>query len=452
VRRRRFLVLAALLVAVLAVIGTFYAEWHRRHQAALDAALVRAREKDDLNGMESLVRRGAAPRTPDEGEAMLLAAASGGRVTLARGLLARGAMIAERDAKRAGEGEALDDSLCYFYRDEESVLEQAARTPSPIPAGYLALGRFQLRRGELPAASRSFEAAYQLAQRDPTIEAALARVKSRADLARAIGIQLNTGVSVIALEMLPQQRLLHRWVALAAHVHSQLNSRFTGLRLLLVEQKGPDCRIVWRSRVLVDPRSPNEGFDDVGLHVEDLSGTGQTQVIVSKLFVGADWRPSHLDLFQPAGDRLIRRLGITSSEGFELVRLGGPGRGQIRNYFEIGWDMSHAEQPRWQSIYGWDGHHFRLVDDLYPNEFRDWAGDLRQLLKKHPEDPEILEYLAYSDQLLGHRAQALQEFRQAEHAIRAAIDDEPDRELRGRLRTMLRHTRRLAASETASGQ
>ena len=90
---------------------------------------------------------------------------------------------------------------------------------------------------------------------------------------------------------------------------------------------------------------------------------------------------------------------------------------QVLNEYEIGHSMSHAEQPRWNDIYEWDGKKYSIANKKYPEHFAELKKELIFTLKNHPEDYEILTYRGQIDEIEGHSKQALHWYRNAERAL-----------------------------------
>src|SRR5688572_29845679 len=62
--------------------------------------------------------------------------------------------------------------------------------------------------------------------------------------------------------------------------------------------------------------------------------------------------------------------------------------------------MCHADQPRWLTIYSFKNGRYVLANNDFPQEFRQWPHELREVLKYFPDAGEIAWHLgkAYETQ------------------------------------------------------
>jgi tetratricopeptide (TPR) repeat protein len=458
VRTRGFIGLAALLIGVVGAIGATYSGWQRRHGAALDAALGRALESREPAAIDSLVYRGAKPLSPKEGEALLLLAANSGRVSTTERLLSRGAMIGAKPSRRQGETETLEDAEILEWNDAGRTLAQAARRLEPRAEGWVASGRYQLRGERYALAADALRRASTLSRSDVSVAAEYGQARDHATVAHNLQAQLPSGKSIVAVRPLPDASTPGEWLALEATcAHGQSEVEYTNVRLLLVRRQVKAYQILWRSPLLDLADTPIGRFCALALRVDDLFGRGQPEILVSERGTGFGRSPTALQLFRPDGERLARELVLDSAEELELAELGRDGRRQIRRTFEIGWGaytgrMSHAEQPRWQSLWGWDGRRFRVVDADYPAAFREWPHELSTVLQEYPDDPELLEYLGYAEQILGHSDRARRHYEEALSAIGKALRTERDADLRTALQELQRRVRHRLMLEAKVGK
>jgi hypothetical protein len=213
----------------------------------------------------------------------------------------------------------------------------------------------------------------------------------------------------------------------------------------LFEESPQGYRKVWQSGRLRDPRLGLEGaLSDVQLYVLDLTGDGVSEAAVWKLFMGASWMPSHVDVFAWRGHRLVKILGVSSSEPIWIEDLHHDGRYEIGNYYEIGLDLAHCEQPLWTDIYAYRQRQYVLANEDFPQEFQGRVEELRELLKCYPWDPEILEYLGILHEIEGRPKAALAAYRYAERACRDRLQKKPDTELERLRKDLQSRIRRLS--------
>ena len=442
--KRRLFGLAMLLLVVLATVGTVYSSWQRRHGAALDAALGHALRARDLAAIDSLVYRGAKPLSPKAGEELLLLAANSGQISTTERLLSRGAMVGAKPSRGLDETETLEDAEILEWSDAGRTLAQAARRLEPRPEGWVALGRYQVRGERYALAAAALQRAPTLSRSGASLAAEYGQARDRASVAHNLQAQLPSGKSIVGVRPLPDVGAPGEWLALEATcAPGQSEVEYTNVRLLLARRQVKAHQILWRSPLLDLAGTPIRRFCALALRVDDFFGRGRPEILVSERGTGFGRSPTALQLFRPDGKRLVRELTLDSSEELELAELGRDGRRQIRRTFEIGWGaytgrMSHAEQPRWQSLWGWDGRRLRVVDADFPAAFRDWPHELSTVLQDYPDDPELLEYLGYAEQILGHRDRARRHYEEALSSIQKALYTERDADLRSALQE-LRH-------------
>jgi hypothetical protein len=199
---------------------------------------------------------------------------------------------------------------------------------------------------------------------------------------------------------------------------------------------------MWQSDALRDPRLKAAAFDEVALYVDDLTGDGIPEAAVSKVFVGGSWQPSHLDVFAWRSHQLTKILGLRSSLPIWIEDIGHDGRYEIGNYSDIGWDMSHAEQPYWTDIYAYKRGQYVLANAPFPREFHGWIRRLRTVLKRHPGDFEILKYEGIVHEIEGRPRAAFAAHRSAARECAALLEDERDPRLHARLEWQLNDIRR----------
>jgi hypothetical protein len=111
---------------------------------------------------------------------------------------------------------------------------------------------------------------------------------------------------------------------------------------------------------------------------------------------------------------LTRILSATSDEDFRVQDLRRDGRYEVWSEYCIGYELSHAEQHRWNDIYAYDARQGTYVqaDREFPREFRRHAAEIAQLLRKH-RDPQLLEYLGVCREIEGRPSAALWAYQEA---------------------------------------
>jgi hypothetical protein len=168
----------------------------------------------------------------------------------------------------------------------------------------------------------------------------------------------------------------------------------------------PDCRQIGASFPLKDPRMDDGPFDSVTCHAIDMTKDGIPELVVHELSPGGSWSPSQMEVFAWRGGRLMKILQAQSSEPLCLEDINQNGTYQVRNCYEIGNFMCHAEQPRWSDVYAYQNGAFVLANRRFPKAFTQWPESLRKTLQKYPDDDGIQAYLCLTYALLGREQKA----------------------------------------------
>jgi hypothetical protein len=290
----------------------------------------------------------------------------------------------------------------------------------------------------------SFERAIRRSRSDATARREYHEAGRLLWVFRAASTQISGGYHPLQIQRFNAPGGIPLWAVLAAKVETgePFGTKFVEPRLALFQERQGHYRNIWQSGVLGDPRLKGETFDDVALYVADLTGDGVPEAAVSKVFIGGSWMPSHLDVFAWRGHQLARILGLASSQPIWIEDIDHDGRYEIGNYYEIGWDMFHWEHPYWTDIYAYRGGSYRLADGEFPRAFRGWAHRLRRALKKHPADPQILQYLGIVHEIEGRPRAAFGALRSAARECAALLENEGDARLHARLKWQLNDIRR----------
>jgi Tetratricopeptide repeat len=172
-------------------------------------------------------------------------------------------------------------------------------------------------------------------------------------------------------------------------------------------------RCVFRKGSLDDPRFKGDPPLAVGLKCLDLNGDGIDEVVVTQERLGASWEPGCAIVFEPATNQLIPLATLTSHFRVNVERLGGYDQPVISITYAIGTTLAHAAQPNWTDYYSYDGQRMILANGFLPKQFRAWPGDLKKVLRNHPDDPEIWYYLGAAYKILNETQKANRAFAKA---------------------------------------
>lgn len=449
---RRVLLWAIALTAILWSVHATQEGLRDYRRRELSGRLARALDAYEWKPITSLIRQGADPLTRgSDGLTAMSRAASLGDLETLQAVLVRAQGDPLFVARELPElpGRKVDASS--DLAEQEGALARLVRQPRSerLLNAWLGLGLLRQRLGRYPEAEAAYRQAARLA---PTCVAASEGAEKAA---RAVGVvarvarMLPAGVRVRAVAPLRTVGKRETWAAVYYQPKDpQTGESYAWVRAGLYAVRPKGVVLLAPPLELRDPRF-ERGFRDVRVFVHDLTGDKQPELVVELSSMGASWDPSYLLVLSPQASGWKRLLGLTSSEPLWLEDLDGDGKYEAGNSHEIGSDMSHAEQPRWTDVYAFEGDRYVLANRRFPQEFRGWPQALHEVLKAHPEDWEILDYLGRTSEILGQPEQALDYYRRSAKALPPVIAqaaDSPDyrAELLGRLGAL---RKRVAALE-----
>lgn len=328
--------------------------------------------------------------------------------------------------------------------DAEQAFTEVLRKYGPNGRAYLGLGRSQMLLGKYPQAVQSFEQAVRLS---PSSQAkqGLSDVQTLASVAEWAR---EDGKSVLQVVRYPVPGDEAYWLVLSARVEKRpdLWPLHSDARLMLVGGLPGQLRRVWTSEILGYPGNTDGEFDDLGVHVVEMTGGGTPEVVIPELFIGGSWAPSHLDVFAWQNGQIVKVLGASSHIPLDVKDLNHDGAYEAITYTAIGWDLSHAEQPRWPDVYAWKRDHYELANGDFPSEYAGMYRDIRDALSRHPTDRELLAYMGDVYRIRHQPHSALRTYRRAEKVLDEWIKDEEDAELRAYFTNRLRYVRQRISS------
>jgi tetratricopeptide (TPR) repeat protein len=299
------------------------------------------------------------------------------------------------------------------------AFEAVLRKSRPSARGYLGLAACQQRLGDYAAALSSFEQVVRLAPASAAARRGADAARSSLQIASAVAPQLPQGerlLQVGRLVALPKQELWAVLSAKSAPGRDTFGREYESPHLSLFRRTERGYSEAWQSGALDDPRFKGEhlGWNQIALDVFRYTGQEIPEVSVWKQYIGASASPCHLEVFKLERNRLTRILSATSDEEFRVQDLRRDGRYEVWDEYCIGYELSHAEQHRWNDIYAYDARQGKYVqaDRDFPGQFRRHAAEIVQLLRQH-RDPQLLEYLGVCREIEGRPGAALQAYREA---------------------------------------
>lgn len=189
----------------------------------------------------------------------------------------------------------------------------------------------------------------------------------------------------------------HRRVVLNAVSISEVAYGSARMILKVQAQNG------WRTEAACDIRTgttqpgEDEAFLSAKLHFGDFDADGRTEVAAIRIcFPNSGGDPAILTVFRIIGGKLIPLGSIASGQEIAVRQMSKDGRTQFLNSYEIGWDMSHAEMPRWNDIYEVCSAGLKQVNAKFPFFYRRWLPKLRSTLVEHPADKDTWAHYGFA--------------------------------------------------------
>jgi len=148
----------------------------------------------------------------------------------------------------------------------------------------------------------------------------------------------------------------------------------------------------------------NDAFLSARLYAGDFDRDGHHEVaVIRDFFPNSGGQPALLTIYR-IGQSKLRNIGsIASNQTIGVRQMSSDGHTQFLNSYEIGWDMSHSEMPRWNDIYEVDGDRLRQVNAKFPVFYRKWLSRLRQTLVEHPADKDTWAHYGYALSYAGRK-------------------------------------------------
>lgn len=388
---------------------------YRRRE--LSRQLVRALDDYEWKPIARLIRQGADPLTRgSDGATALARAASLGDLVTLRAVLVR----AQADPKFiTREFPVLPSRKVDTYWSLPEVEESLARLvrekgSERLANAWLALGVVRERLGRYAEAAHAYGQARRLDFSSQAASEGLSQAERAATTAARIAPKLPARARIVAVA---PTEVPERWSVVYGKPDSpQSGNDYAWVRAGLYRVNGNEAVSLASPFPVRDPRF-GDGARKAWAFSQDLTGDGKPELAVEVVNQGASWEPSYLVLLSPQQDRWKQLLGLTSSEPLWLEDLNGDGTYEAGNSYEIGDHMSHAEQPRWEDLYAFDGEHYALANRRFPQEFLTWHRTLNEVLVTHPNDSAILDYLGRTAEIWNQPDQARHYYQRASDAL-----------------------------------
>jgi tetratricopeptide (TPR) repeat protein len=297
---------------------------------------------------------------------------------------------------------------------------------------WMGLARAQARLGQYDEAADSYTQAQALLSGQESLRRELGRVRDQQAIARAASIALPSGEKVLQALPYPARPDTDLWAVLSASIKRREGEPhppwpdITGGHLTIFQGRPDSLKQIWRSGTLGYPGHTGGEFNDIYLYVHDVTGNGNVDLVVTEAFIGADWIPSHIDIFRWVGNSLHHLLGAVSDDEPVMKDLRQDGRYEAMTYHSVGRGLSHAEQPQWLDIYAYEKGTYQIADESFASQYHQLYREILTQLGKHPNDMELLYYLGRIREIQRRPRAALRAYKRSEQI--AAREVEVDRQ------------------------
>jgi tetratricopeptide (TPR) repeat protein len=296
---------------------------------------------------------------------------------------------------------------------------------------YTGLAKTRMAQGDYAGATQAYRQALKYSPQSKSLQSDYKHAGECLNIFRKVSSSLPNRHQVIQVHKYPRNDTPAYWLVASAIVHhGKSYPDIKDLRLTLYQRTATTLKKIWQSQVLQDIRFAGGELNDLQLFITDLTRDGIPEVVVHKIIAGVSWLPSHLNVFEWHHDRLVEVLDLSSSFPLWIEDINCDGRYEIGNCYEIGWGIAHVDQPLWTDIYAYYNGRYRLANDRFPQEFKEWPHLLQKTLERHPNDYQIHKYLAISYEIGRQPGKALISYRAAERACRREILDTKDKDFR----------------------
>jgi hypothetical protein len=204
---------------------------------------------------------------------------------------------------------------------------------------------------------------------------------------------------------------------------------YSDIKLTIVRKHGRELQTFWQSGRLGYPGFDEGRYNVPYLACTDLAAESVPQLVVHMMIIGASAAPSRLEVFSWRGRQVKKILDIDSECPFIVRDFNRDGRYEICSYHPVGYELCHAEQPRWEDIYAYKNGSYQLANGDFPKEYNDLASEIGDALKRHPNDWELLKYSGIVNKIQHRNRAALYDLKRAEEEAVKYRAEETDPEI-----------------------
>ncbi len=302
----------------------------------------------------------------------------------------------------------------------DSQLADAIKVAPNGATAHRVLGRTFLEMVRYGEAKAEFSRALAL---DPHDSQARSGLREAARLSRLVlALPAPRGQRVFRLAEAPKRGgpsvavLLGRWNAKGHELDAPAVRYY--------RRKSGRYHLTFRARlhtVLAAPAgaaAARDGIEYARIWVGDVQHTGRAQVLLVTGWIGADWLPAFVDVFEVAGRSLRPILHADSEDTPELVDLDRDRRPEVKVVHFFGYETSHAEQGARYDVYRYTGRRYVRANSHFRDFARSQLAEALAKLHKYPDDWDVLLHVAQAYRDLGQPSKAAPYERRAK-ALRA---------------------------------
>lgn len=268
---------------------------------------------------------------------------------------------------------------------------------------WVGLGRSQALLGQYDDSVRSFQQALNLSPNDQMIQTDLRRAEVYALVANGARKNLPKGQTILRVLQYPSATGGPYWSVLSANVNQQPNNPnpvYTNVYMTLFSGKPNAFTQVWQFENIGKDGYLNGEYNDVQAYAVDMTGDGKLDLIVPEVAIGADYVPSYFTAYSWQNGQMAKLIGVKSQLPVALVDINSDGRYEVKNYYVIGKQVPHVDQPYWSDIYAYRNGTYRMANALFPDQYKQVCAEINQTRRRYPNDPELRQYYVTCNQIL----------------------------------------------------
>jgi tetratricopeptide (TPR) repeat protein len=273
-------------------------------------------------------------------------------------------------------------------------------------------------------AAEAFRKALAIDPHDQQARAGLAQSRRLSRLIRSLPLHLASGWRVFRLAEIPAGARPGVLILVGRVERAPGPGGPNEVRIALPEVRyfawqRHGYRETYRTRDVGGAGFPAEGdLQFARIWVGDFQHTGRPQALLVSGWIGADWVPTFVDIFEARHGTVRHILHVESNYPAKWVDLDHNGWPEVQTNHIVGRTMAHVDTGAWLDIYRYNGQRYVYANGRYPAFSRDQLDDLLALNERFPHDPDVLAHIAQAYRDLGQPAAARRYEQQAREAKR----------------------------------